>query len=70
MTISFTDIFAVLKTKSVRSVSKETISNNRVGMKFNPAKCQIMHLARTKPRTKYFDLSGETKKANSTSSGI
>ena len=28
-------------------------------MRFNPAKCQIMHLARSKPRTKFYDLCGE-----------
>ena len=27
------------------------------GMRFNPGKCQIMHLARTKPRTKFYELS-------------
>ena len=29
------------------------------GMRFNPAKCQVMHLARTTPVTKFYQLCGE-----------
>ena len=29
---------------------------SRWGMRFNPAKCQIMHLARSKPKTKMYEL--------------
>ena len=29
---------------------------SRWGMRFNPAKCQIMHLARSKPKTKLYEL--------------
>ena len=29
------------------------------GMKFNPSKCQIMHIARTQTKTKFYELCGE-----------
>ena len=29
------------------------------GMRFNPGKCQIMHMSRCEPRTKFYELCGE-----------
>ena len=31
----------------------------RWGMRFNPSKCQVMHIARTRPLTKLYELCGE-----------
>ena len=33
------------------------------GMKFNPAKCNIIHIARTKPMTKFYELCGQVLSA-------